>query len=188
MRGLRGAYRRATRRLDLSRFKFVDEAGVNLALTRLFGRAPKGQRVCDSVPQNYGSNVTMLGALSAAGVEALMTVNGATDGDIFLAFVREVLSPTLQPGDVVIWDNLGAHRSQAVREAVEAAGARLIFLPPYSPDMNPIERCWSKIKTFLRAAKARTREALEAAIKQALATVTESDARAWFAHCGYALN
>jgi transposase len=140
------------------------------------------------VPQNYGENVTMLGALSLQGVEALMTVNGATDGDIFLVFVREVLAPALSEGDVVIWDNLGAHRSVAVREAVEARGATVMFLPPYSPDMNPIERCWSKIKTFLRAAKARTREALEAAIKQALATVTESDARAWFAHGGYAVN
>jgi transposase len=188
VRGLRGAYRRVRRSLDLRRFKFVDEAGVNLALTRLCGRAPKGERVRDSVPQNYGENVTMLGAISVAGVEAMMTVNGATDGDIFLAFVREVLAPTLWEGDVVIWDNLGAHRSVAVRAAVEARGAKLIFLPPYSPDMNPIERCWSKIKTALRAAKARTREALEAAIKQALATVTEADARSWFAHCGYALN
>jgi transposase len=184
----RSEYREAAGEFDLERLKFVDESGVNLALTRLFGRAPKGERVVDSVPQNYGENVTILGALSVAGVEALMTVNGATDGDIFLVFVREVLAPTLSEGDVVIWDNLGAHRSVAVREAVEARGARLVFLPPYSPDMNPIERCWSKIKTFLRAAKARTREALETAIKQALATVTESDARAWFAHCGYALN
>lgn len=184
----RAEYREQTAGLDLARFKFVDEAGVNLALTRLFGRAPKGQRVCDSVPQNYGENVTLLGALSLSGVEALMTVNGATDGDIFLAFVREVLAPTLRAGDIVIWDNLGAHRAVTVREAVEQRGARVIFLPPYSPDMNPIERCWSKIKTFLRAAKSRTREALETAIKQALATVTESDARAWFAHCGYALN
>ncbi len=179
----REQYRAAANGFDLSRLKFVDEAGVNLALTRLFGRAPSGARVVDSVPQNYGENVTLLGALSLAGVEALMTVNGATDGSIFLVFVREVLAPTLSAGDVVVWDNLGAHRSQAVREAVEARGARFI-----SPDMNPIERCWSKIKTFLRAAKARTRESLEAAIKQALATVTESDARAWFAHCGYALN
>jgi transposase len=174
--------------LDLTRFKFVDESGVNLALTRLFGRAPRGERVVDAVPKNYGENLTMLGALSASGVEALMTVNGATDGEVFLAFVREVLTPTLEPGDVVVWDNLGAHRSAAVRAVVEARGARLLFLPPYSPDMNPIERCWSKMKTFLRAAKARTREALETAIKQALATVTESDARAWFAHCGYELN
>ncbi len=140
------------------------------------------------MPQNYGENVTMLGALSLSGVEALMTVNGATDGDIFSAFVREVLAPTLRAGDVVIWDNLGAHRSQFVREAVEARGATVMFLPPYSPDMNPIERCWSKLKTYLRAAKARTREALEAAIKRALSTVTESDARAWFKHCGYSVN
>jgi transposase len=174
--------------LDLERFKFVDESGVNLAMTRLFGRAPRGERVTDSVPQNYGENVTMLGALSLGGVEALMTVNGATDGDIFLVFVREMLAPALSEGDVVIWDNLGAHRSAVVREAVEARGATVMFLPPYSPDMNPIERCWSKIKTFLRAAKARTREALEAALKQALATVTESDARAWFEHSGYAVN
>lgn len=184
----RSQYRQTSAGLDLERLKFVDESGVNLALTRLFGRAPKGQRVVDAVPKNYGDNVTLLGALSAAGVEALMTVNGATDGEVFLVFVREVLSPTLSEGDVVIWDNLGAHRSQAVREVIEAKGARLLFLPPYSPDMNPIERCWSKIKTFLRAAKARTREALETAIKQALATVTESDARAWFTHCGYTLN
>lgn len=184
----RAQYREASQGLDLERLKFVNESGVNLALTRLFGRAPKGERVVDSVPKNYGDNVTLLGALSLAGVEALMTVNGATDGEVFLTFVREMLAPTLEAGDVVIWDNLGAHRSVAVREAVEARGARLVFLPPYSPDMNPIERCWSKIKAFLRAAKARSREALEAAIKQALATVTESDARAWFAHCGYALN
>lgn len=130
----------------------------------------------------------MLGALSLSGVEALMTVNGATDSAIFSAFVREVLSPTLRAGDVVIWDNLGAHRSQPVREAVEQRGARVVFLPPYSPDLNPIERCWSKIKAYLRAAKARTREALDAAIKRALSTVTESDARAWFEHSGYAVN
>ena len=140
------------------------------------------------MPQNYGENVTILGALSLAGVEALMTVNGATDGDILSAFVREVLAPTLRAGDIVVWDNLGAHRGVAVRAAVEAPGACVVFLPPYSPDMNPIERCWSKIKTYLRAAKARTREALEAAITQALSTVTESDVRAWFNHCGYAVN
>ena len=106
----------------------------------------------------------MLGALSASGLSALMTVNDATDGEVFVTFVREVLAPTLREGDIVVLDNLGAHRSQAAREAVEQRGARLVFLPPYSPDMNPIERCWSKIKTALRAAKARTREALEAAI------------------------
>ena len=131
-----------------------------------------------SAPQNYGENITMLGALSAEGLSALMTVDGATDGDVFTAFVREVLAPTLKEGDIVVLDNLGAHRSASARRAVEARGARLQFLPPYSPDMNPIERCWSKIKTALRAAKARTREALEAAIKQAMMTVSASDARA----------
>jgi transposase len=172
---------------DLWRLVFVDESGVNIAMTRLYGRAPRGERVTDSAPQNYGENVTMLGALSATGLCALMTVNGATDGAVFAAFVREVLAPTLSEGDIVVLDNLGAHRSEAAREAVEARGARLQFLPPYSPDLNPIERCWSKIKTALRAAKARTREALERAIKQAIATVSESDARAWFKHCGYVL-
>ena len=173
---------------DLRRLKFVDESGVNISMTRLYGRAPRGERVFDSAPQNYGENVTMLGALSATGLCALMTVNGATDGEVFAAFVREVLAPTLRAGDIVVLDNLGAHRSAAAREAVEARGARLQFLPPYSPDMNPIERCWSKVKTALRAAKARTREALERAIKQAIATVSESDARAWFKHCGYVLH
>lgn len=166
----------------------MDESGVNLTLTRLFGRAPKGERVVDSVPKNYGENVIMLGALSASGVEALMTVSGATESEVFLTFMREVLAPTLEPGDIVVWDNLGAHRSQAVRAVVEAQGARLLFLPPYSPDMNPIEQCWSKIKTALLAAKARTREALKAVIKLALTTITESDAQAWFNHCSYALN
>ncbi len=157
-------------------------------MTRLFGRAPRGQRVTDSTPQYYGENITLLGALSVNGVEALMSVNGATDAEVFLSFLREVLAPTLAEGDVVVVDNLGAHRAAGVREAVEARGARLLYLPPYSPDFNPIERCWSKIKTALRAAKARTRQALEEAIKQALLTITEADARAWFAHCGYALN
>ena len=108
-------------------------------MTRLYGRAPKGQRVVGSAPQNYGSNITMLGALSAAGLSALMTVDGATDGEVFAAFVREVLAPTLSAGDIVVLDNLGAHRSTAARQAVEAKGARLVFLPPYSPAPPPGE-------------------------------------------------
>lgn len=188
MQAERQSYGEMVAELDLRRFKFIDESGVNISMTRLYGRAPRGERVIGSAPQNYGENVTMLGALSATGLEALMTVNGATDSLVFRAYVREVLAPTLRPGDIVIMDNLSAHKAAGVREAIEACGARVIYLPPYSPDMNPIERCWSKIKTFLRGAKARTREALEAAIKQALATVTESDARAWFANCGYVIH
>ncbi len=137
------------------------------------------------MPQNYGENVTMLAALGVGGVQAPMTVNGAVDGEVFLSYVREVLVPTLAEGDIVVMDNLKAHKVAGVREAIEACGARLEYLPPYSPDFNPIEECWSKVKTALRKAKARTREALEAALKEALATVTQADARAWFAHCGY---
>ncbi len=181
-------YRDLSAALDLRRVKFIDESGINLALTRLYGRAPRGERALGSAPQNYGQNVTILGALSCTGLEAVMTVDGATDADVFRAYVREVLGPTLRQGDIVIADNLSAHKAVGVQETIAATGARLLYLPPYSPDLNPIEQCWSKIKTFLRAAKARTREALDTAVTSALATVTESDARAWFAHSGYVLH
>lgn len=169
----------------IGEWKFIDEAGSNLAMTRRYGRAKRGERVFDSVPQNYGENITMLACLAASGVSAPMTVEGAVDGAVFLAYVKAVLAPTLIKGDVVVMDNLGAHKVKGVREAIEAKGAKLIYLPPYSPDLNPIEKCWSKIKTYLRAAKARTRGALEQALKEALLLVTESDARGWLASCGY---
>ena len=168
-------------------YKFIDESGMNLAMTRLFGRAPRGERVVDAVPQNYGSNVTMIGALSLQGLDAVMTVNGATDGDVFQAYVEQVLGPTLVAGDVVIMDNLGAHKVAGIREAIERQGAQVVYLPPYSPDLSPIEPCWSKIKTALRKAKARTRDALERALAEAMSTVTVVDARNWFMHCGYTI-
>ena len=174
--------------LDRRRVTFIDESGLNLAMTRLYGRAPRGERALGSVPQNYGQNVTMLGALSYTGLEAVMTVEGATDADVFRAYVQEVLCPTLHEGDLVVADNLAAHKAAGVQGALAANGAQLLYLPPYSPDLNPIEPCWSKIKTFLRAAKARTRAALDEAVTRALATITEADARAWFAHCGYVLH
>lgn len=175
-------------RMDLRLFKFIDESGVNLAMTRLYGRAPRGERAVGSVPINYGANVTMIGALSISGLDALMTVDGATDGEVFRAYVDQVLCPSLKPGEVVIMDNLGAHKVSGIREAIEGRGAKLVYLPPYSPDLSPIEMCWSKIKAALRATGARTRRALERAIKRAVSTVSESDALAWFAHCGYRLN
>jgi transposase len=144
--------------------------------------------VPDAIPKNYGSNVTLLGALSCQGLNAVMTINGPTDTAVFLAYVTQVLVPTLVPGDVVVMDNLGAHKVKGVREAIEAAGATLLYLPPYSPDWSSIEPCWSKLKTFLRAAKARTREALDEALTNVLRTITAADARGWFAHCGYALH
>ena len=174
--------------IDLRRVRFVDESGVNIAMTRLFGRAPRGERVVGSVPQNYGSNLTMLASLAVSGLDALMTIEGATDGEVFKAYVEQVLCPKLVRGDIVVVDNLGAHKVAGVREAIERRGAKLIYLPPYSPDLSPIEKCWSKIKTYIRAVGARTYEALEEAIKQAIATVTESDALAWFIHCGYLVN
>jgi transposase len=156
-------------------------------MTRLYGRAPSGERVVGTVPQNYGANVTLLAALGRHGVEAVMTIDGATDAEVFRVYVEQVLRPTLRPGDIVILDNLRAHKAAGIREAIEQAGAQVVYLPPYSPDLSPIEPCWSKLKTALRTAKARTREALEQAIAQALATITAADARSWFHHCGYAL-
>ena len=156
-------------------------------MTRLYGRAPAGDRVVSGVPQNYGPNVTMLGTLGIHGLQAVMTVEGATDADVFRTYVKQVLGPTLIPGDIVVMDNLQAHKAVGIQQALARRGARLLYLPPYSPDLSPIEPCWSKLKTALRAAKARTREALEHAIAQALATITVSDAHSWFRHCGYAL-
>jgi transposase len=184
----REEYREESSEIDIGRFKFIDEAGSNLAMTRLRGRAAPGERVFDSVPQNYGENVSMLAALSIEGVSAPMTIQGAVDGLVFLEYLKQVLCPTLQAGDVVVMDNLSAHKIKLVRELIEAQGARLIYLPPYSPDLNPIEKCWSKIKTYLRAAKARTYEALLEALKQALLTITAEDAKGWFASCGYSLH
>jgi transposase len=165
----------------------VDEAGVNLAMTRLYGRAPSGERVSGSIPQNYGENITLLGTLGVEGLQAVMTVNGATDADVFRAYVKQVLGPTLVPGDIVVLDNLAAHKVVGVQQALARRGVRLLYLPPYSPDLSPIELCWSKMKTALRAAKARTREALDTAVQQAMETVTAIDARSWFRHCGYVL-
>jgi transposase len=181
----RADYHTVIQSLAVDRVKFIDESGINLAMTRLFGRAPRGARVVDAVPQNYGPNVTIIGALSCRGLEAVMTVEGATDGDVFRAYVEQVLGPTLVSGDVVLMDNLRAHKVTGIREAIERCGAHVQYLPPYSPDLSPIEPCWSKVKTALRKAKARTREALDSAVAHVLTTITATDARHWFAHCGY---
>lgn len=173
---------------NLSRLKFLDEAGSNLAMTRLYGRAAKGERVIETIPQNYGENVTMLASLSFSGIEAPMTINGAVDGIVFKVYVEQVLCPTLNVGDVVVMDNLPAHKVAGIKELIVARGAKLIYLPPYSPDLNPIEKCWSKIKTYLRRAKARTRAELEKALREALLLITEEDALGWFKSCGYTIH
>jgi transposase len=161
---------------------------VNLAMTRLYGRAPKGERVVGSVPQNYGHHVTVLAALGEQGLQAMMTVEGATDANVFRAYIKHVLGPTLAPGDIVVLDNLRAHKAVGIQQMLARRRVRLLYLPPYSPDLSPIEPCWSKVKTSLRTAKARTREALDPALSQVLATVTAAHAYNWFRHCGYVLH
>ena len=141
--------------------------------------------MAEGTPAGHGRTLTLLGAMSTRGVIAAMTVESPTDGDIFFAYIEPVLCPRLQEGQVVIMDNLPAHKG--VRRRIEATGAELLYLPPYSPDFNPIEQAWSKIKQQLRSAKARTVASLEAAITHALAQVTANNASAWFAHCGYAI-
>ena len=161
---------------------------MNLALTQLYGRAAPGVRVVDRVPHNRGENISLLAALDVAGVSAPMTVNGAVDTAVFRAWIEQVLGPTLKPGDIVMLDNLAVHKAAGIAEAIAARGARLEPLPPYSPDLNPIEQCWAKLKTVLRQARARTRRKLDAALKRALHTITPADAQAWFIHCGYPIH
>lgn len=164
---------------------FLDETGVNIAMARHYARAPQGERAYAAKPVNKGKNITVLGALSLGGIQAAMTVEGSTDTEVFLTYVQRVLVPTLRPGQVVIMDNLSAHKNDRIQTAIESVGAKLEYLPPYSPDLSPIEECWSKFKASLRATAARTREALDAAITHAFTLITPHDARGWFAHCGY---
>ena len=154
-------------------------------MTRSWGRAPRGERVNEATPDGRWQVLTTLGTMSLRGMEAVMTVPAATDGDVFRAYVEQVLCATLVPGDVLILDNLSAHKVAGIRELIEACGAQLLYLPPYSPDLNPIEKAWSKFKQCLRAAKARTAEALDQAVTAALKTITSDNAAAWFRHCGY---
>jgi transposase len=172
-------------KIEPERLKFVDEAGSHRAMTRTLGRAPRGERVYDSVPRNRGRVTTMLGVLSWLGMEGLMTVVGGTTKKVFVQFTDGCLVPVLKPGDVVVLDNLAAHKAVEVRQAVEAVGARLLFLPPYSPELNPIELAWSKVKSILRDLGARTREELEEAIQYAMDCISQGDALGWFRHCGY---
>lgn len=165
------------------RLIFLDESGVTTRMTRLYARAPGGTRVHEGAPEGDWKILTILGAMSTRGMIAAMTVEAATDGEIFLAFLDHVLCPALRPGDVVVMDNLSSHKVDGVRQRIEKAGAELLYLPPYSPDLNPIEKAWSKLKQMLRQLKARTAEALDQAISQALPQISPENARAWFRLC-----
>jgi len=164
---------------------FVDESGANRSFCRLWARAPRGLRALGSAPQNWGENISILSALSLQGPLASMHVTGSTDGEVFLSYVKKVLAPCLWPGALVVLDNLSAHKVDGVEQAITAAGARLHYLPPYSPDLNPIEQAWSKLKSHLRKKAARTYCALSRAIAQGLQLITPKDASGFFSHCGY---
>lgn len=166
---------------------FLDETGSNVAMTRRYGRSPRGKRVYGSIPHRRGKNLTVIGAVSAAGVVCHHTLDGGVRGETFLAFVLDVLIPALRPGQVVVMDNLSSHKTLAVRAAFADAGIGVRYLPRYSPEWNPIELCWSKVKAYLRGAASRTRERLREAVAEALSRVSVSEVRSWIRHCGYQL-
>jgi transposase len=173
---------------DARRLVFVDESGFHTSMTPLYARAPRGKRAYGKVPRNRGKNTTLIASITLeGGMGESMAVEGATDAEAFEAYVEYFLAPTLKEGQVVVLDGLGAHRTEKVRELVEGRGADLVFLPSYSPDLNPIEEAFSKIKSIVRKVGARTREALVEAIERALAAVRPEEATGWFAHAGYEL-
>ena len=173
--------------LDINRLVFIDEAGAKTNMTRLYGRSLKGVRAYDHAPHGHWCTTTMISSIRINGETACMAVDAATSGDVFRAYVEHILVPSLRKNDIVILDNLSAHKDKAAIEMIEEVGAEVRFLPPYSPDFNPIEKMWSKVKQLLRGMKARTEEALLLAIGAALSCVTETDALGWFASCGYSV-
>ena len=183
--GARALWRWLVSRFDVRRLVFVDESGTHISMDRLRSRAPRGARAFGRVPKNRGKNLTLIASMSLYGMGESMCVEGATDARVFELYVEHFLAPTLSEGQVVVMDNLGAHRPKRIRELIEARGAELVFVPSYSPDLNPIEQAFSKIKNILRKLGGRTHEALLEAMEEALWKITPSDAAGWFNHCGY---
>lgn len=181
----RAWYWRRIKRTVHERLKFIDESGVTTVLTRLFGRAAPGVRIREAIPKNYGQSTSMVSLIGVAGVETTMLVEGAVDTNCFNAFGENFVRPLLKSADVLVLDNLGAHRASRIEEIAAECGASVIWLPPYSPDFSPIEQMWSKLKTHLRQAKARTQQELDRAIAEGLKLITESNCRSWFKYCGY---
>jgi transposase len=170
---------------DVHRFYFLDETGLRLDYCRRYGRAPGSQRVGGAVPLRRGKSLTLIGALGVGGLRAVQVLDGALNQRSFACYVAHVLAPQLRRGDVLVLDNLPVHKLGGLREALAQQGVEVLFLPPYSPDFTPVEQAWSKLKTALRKAQARTGETLEAALQSALDWITSQDAKAWFNHCGY---
>lgn len=188
MKRKRRQFQKEVTRLAVEHFKFLDESSINIDLTRLYGRAAPGERVVDRVPQPSGPQTTTLAIIGWNGISAPLVLSGSVNGTVFSGYIKQCVVPTLQPGDILFMDNLSAHKVAGLEELICSQGALLIYLPPYSPDFNPIELAWSKVKTILRRLKARTLPDLIDALKQALQAITSQDIHAWFAHCGYAIN
>jgi len=166
---------------------FIDETWAKTNMTRVRGRAPIGERLVAKTPHGHWKTTTLIAALGLEGIACSMVVDGAVDADVFESFIDRVLAPQLKPGDVVVMDNLSSHKRTSTRNLIEAAGARLLFLPPYSPDLNPIEMVFAKVKQLLRSLACRTRESLWEAMQSVLDQVSPSDAANCFQHCGYTL-
>ena len=171
--------------IDAQRLVFVDECATNTSLNPLYAWSRRGERAYGEAPRNWGSNVTLLASMTREGMGACIAVEGATTKAVFEAYVEEALAPSLRPGQVVVMDNLSSHKGQRVRELIEGRGCELLFLPPYSPDLNPIERAFAKLKASLRRAQARTFGALIEAMGRGLGEITDQDASGFFRHCGY---
>jgi transposase len=173
--------------MDSTRLVFLDESSINTGMTRLYGRALHGERIVEYTPDVRFERTTILSSIRANGEMVPLVFDGSLNGDIFKAYISEFLVPTLQAGDIVVMDNLSSHKVQGVEDAIVAVGAKVMYLPPYSPDLNPIELMWSKVKAYLRKVKARTKILLEEAIAEALNTVTVSDISNWFDENGYSV-
>ena len=181
----RRRWKQAIADVDPSRLVFIDESGAKTNMTRLYGRAPRGKRVIEHAPGGHWCTTTMLCALRCDRIEAPLVIEGAMDSVVFRGYVEQMLIPTVPPGAVVVMDNLAPHKTRGVQEAIEATGATVRYLPPYSPDFNPIESMWSKVKQHLRSAAARTHRRLVNAVGKALRSVTPNDCRGFFTGYGY---
>jgi transposase len=185
--GTRHSFRERLRGIDPGRLRFVDESSTNVALTPRYGRAPKGERARGRAPRNWGKNVTPISSIGLEGMGPSMSIEGPSDTDSFGIYMREILAPTLEAGQIVLMDDLSVHKSKWVRELIEQRGCQLWLLPVYSADLNPVEEAFSEVKTLSRRAQARVLEALFEATEEALGAVSAEDASGYFEHCGYAM-
>lgn len=189
VRAERQEYKETMDQVEAAKLVFLDETAINTSMVRLYGWAPRGERACGHVPYGSWERLTVLGALSVRGTEGVMTIAGGTTRDVFEAYLSHVLLPSLKnthpTGAILVLDNLSSHKGERIETLVRDAGFTLKYLPRYSPDLSPLELCWSKLKEFLRRAEARTVAALDQALAAALDAITAEDAQGWFQHCGY---